>query len=646
MHADTSGVSYGQPAYRPDLDGLRAIAVLSVIAFHAFPTVLTGGFIGVDIFFVISGFLISSLIAKGLESGSFRFVDFYSRRIRRIFPALLILLLVCFIAGWQILLANEYAELGQHVAAGAGFVSNLVLWAQSGYFDTVSDSKPLLHLWSLGIEEQFYIFWPLMMWMAYRFKIRFAAMAGLVLFISFAWNIGLVSGDSVSAFYMPYCRVWELLIGTLLALAVLNGKVKRLYAVGNYKDSAAILGLLLLCGGVYALNKGRLFPGWWALLPTVGAALLLSTEGSWINNNILSHKVLVGVGLISYPLYLWHWPLLSFGRIVMNGELPASARLGLILLAVLLAFLTYWYCERHLRHQGRKVTTALFVGVCFAGFLGWNIHSRDGLDFRYRDIISQPPEMVRDFTKWEDKAMYPIGVCDPDFVYPNSRICLQSSANKRPDTVVFGDSHAFHAYWGIAKSMGNSGHTVKLVGRGGCTFGLYQNVDDCDQTFQRQAQWIATDSTVKNVFIVHRLVIQNDTTAADAMNYQHRMDAFLGKLIGHGKHVVYFYAVPEGRMNPQLCGSRLPFGRKTDLTGCNFPLLRELEIQRSDRKLVAGLLKKYPTVEAFDPSATLCKNGWCQTISNGRSSWMDDNHISESASYVQGEAVAQAIHLR
>lgn len=428
--ASISSTSMPLPAYRPDVDGLRAIAVLSVVAFHAFPTLLTGGFVGVDVFFVISGYLISLNIFGNLERGSFRFIDFYNRRIRRIFPALTLVLLVCLLVGWLVLMADEYAQLGLHVAAGAGFVSNFVLWAESGYFDTASEAKPLLHLWSLGIEEQFYIVWPLLVWAAYKANIRLGVMVIFFLIVSFTLNIGIVGTQPISAFYLPHNRFWELIIGALLAISVMNGSIDRLYASNRYKNPLAIFGLLLLSSMVYSLNKDSLFPGWWALLPTIGAALLISTRGSWINNNILSHRVLVWFGLISYPLYLWHWPLLSFGRIIRNGDLEVSERLGLIFLSVVLAFFTYWYLEKYLRHKGRKVTVSLFIGMCAVGFLGWNIHLREGLDFRYKSIVKQPPEMVRDFIKWENKDMYPIGVCDPAFIFPNSLICLQSQVEK------------------------------------------------------------------------------------------------------------------------------------------------------------------------------------------------------------------------
>jgi len=175
--------------YRPDIDGLRAVAVLSVVVFHAFPELMKGGFIGVDIFFVISGFLISTIIFQNLDRGTFSFSEFYARRIRRIFPALLLVLIATYGFGWFALLADEYKQLGKHIVAGAGFVSNLVLWSEAGYFDNSAETKPLLHLWSLGIEEQFYIIWPFILWLGYKCKLRIAILIVALWVISFAINI-------------------------------------------------------------------------------------------------------------------------------------------------------------------------------------------------------------------------------------------------------------------------------------------------------------------------------------------------------------------------------------------------------------------------------------------------------------------------
>ena len=188
--------------YRPDIDGLRALAVLAVIAFHAFPAQASGGFIGVDIFFVISGYLISTIIFENLDKGTFKFSEFYARRIARIFPALILVLVASFTFGWFVLLADEFKQLGKHIAAGAGFISNLVLWQEVGYFDNSAETKPLLHLWSLGIEEQFYIAWPLMVWMAWKRKFLLLAMIIIVSIVSVVLNIQGVRQDAVATFFL------------------------------------------------------------------------------------------------------------------------------------------------------------------------------------------------------------------------------------------------------------------------------------------------------------------------------------------------------------------------------------------------------------------------------------------------------------
>lgn len=205
--------------YRPDIDGLRAVAVLAVIAFHAYPGLLPGGFIGVDVFFVISGFLITGVILGDLERGTFTFADFYARRIRRIFPALLVVLVAAWIAGWFLLLADEYKSLGRNIAAGALFLSNVSLWTEAGYFDAAAELKPLLHLWSLGIEEQFYIAWPLVMVIAWRLRGSLVTVAGVIGLVSFVLCVLSADGDPTTAFYLPHTRVWELLVGATLAVA-------------------------------------------------------------------------------------------------------------------------------------------------------------------------------------------------------------------------------------------------------------------------------------------------------------------------------------------------------------------------------------------------------------------------------------------
>jgi peptidoglycan/LPS O-acetylase OafA/YrhL len=355
------------PKYRPDIDGLRAVAVLSVMGFHAFPGLVKGGFIGVDIFFVISGYLISTIIFENLAADNFSFFEFYTRRVRRIFPALLIVLLACLAFGWYALLPDEFTTLGKQTAAGAGFVSNFVLWSESGYFDVDAIRKPLLHLWSLGIEEQYYIVWPLLLWSLWKKRLNLLVVTSVLCAASFALNLWQIKADPVAAFYSPLTRFFELLIGSSLAYLTLHGRRAPFGLRIGDGHLQSFGGVALLAAGLLLITKERAFPGWWALLPTVGAALIISAgAGAWPNRAVLSSRALVWVGLISFPLYLWHWPILSFATIV-NDELPSrTARAAAMVVAIALAWLTYFLLERPARfgaHRDALVRTIFFLMI-------------------------------------------------------------------------------------------------------------------------------------------------------------------------------------------------------------------------------------------------------------------------------------------
>lgn len=343
--------------YRRDIDGLRGLAVIAVVLFHAFPTVVPGGFVGVDVFFVISGFLITRIIATGLLNGTFTFADFYARRIRRIFPALAVVLIATFAAGWFLLYAAGLDRLARHIAAGVMFALNLLLRWESGYFDASGDTKPLLHLWSLGIEEQFYLAWPLLMYAAWRRRLSLAWLAVALTAASFLFNIYQTRTDLTGPFYSPLTRVWELLAGALLVLVTASmwPRLSSLWlrVVPEWVRSAdlrAAVGLGLIVLAAFSLDRTSQFPRWLALLPVVGTALLLAAgPDAWINRTVLSRRLMVFAGLISYPLYLWHWPLLSFARIAM-GETPSvGVRLILVLASVVLAWLTFVWIETPVR---------------------------------------------------------------------------------------------------------------------------------------------------------------------------------------------------------------------------------------------------------------------------------------------------------
>lgn len=379
--------------YRADIDGLRAIAVLAVVAFHASPDWVRGGYVGVDVFFVISGYLISGIIFHALERGEFSFADFYARRVRRIFPALVIVLATTFTAGWFLLFADRFAELGKHTAGGAGFVANLVLWREAGYFDGASDTKPLLHLWSLGVEEQFYFLWPVLAWAAWKRRIDLFALTILVWAVSMSFNLDRIRRDLIGTFYAPHTRFWELMTGAALAYAAVltpqwrltQGIVDRYHAVLESPRARAVcsvLGAVLIVFSVFAIDQTRHFPGRWALLPVGGAALLIAAgPEAWLNRCVLSMPLAVGIGLISYPLYLWHWPLLSMLRLLAGETPPASMRWAAIGASFVLAWLTYRAIERPIRFGPRRRSAVAVLCVLLAaiGGAGFYTYQHDGL---------------------------------------------------------------------------------------------------------------------------------------------------------------------------------------------------------------------------------------------------------------------------
>lgn len=388
-HRDTPHA--GSLRYRPDIDGLRALAVLCVIAYHAFPGRLRGGFIGVDIFFVISGFLISLIILEKLEAGAFSFIEFYSRRIRRIFPALCVVLAASAALGWFLLWGEEYAQLGKHIAGGALFVSNFVLWTESGYFDAAADTKPLVHLWSLGIEEQFYIVWPLLLWAAFRFRFGAGPLIGAAALASFALNVYTVQNDVVAAFYSPWTRAWELLAGATLALTAMRGGQSRFMqrivpVLSSWRHAWGWLGVTAIACGLIFITDERKFPGWWALLPVVGAACIIAAGPQAQSNRLLfAARPMVWIGLISYPLYLWHWVLLCFLRIDEAGAPSAGLRIAAIVLSFVLAWLTYALIEKPLRFGKhlRLKTVALTLAMAAIAAAAYACFKQGGWEWRW-----------------------------------------------------------------------------------------------------------------------------------------------------------------------------------------------------------------------------------------------------------------------
>ncbi len=363
--------------YRADIDGLRAVAVTAVIGYHAFPQWFSGGFVGVDVFFVISGYLITSIILMSSAKNGFSLIDFYSRRIRRIFPALIAMLSTCLLVGWILLFPDELQQLGKHALGATFFVSNFVFWSEAGYFDTASELKPLLHLWSLSIEEQFYTLWPIVLLLFVR--IKSTSLCTLLLLLSSFLLCIFGELDKAANFYMPLTRIWELLCGGLLASISLNDSITNKILPNNKNIKAALAELLSLTGTTllllsifYFLSNKSVFPGWLSLLPIIGTVLIIASgPRTLISHYVLGNRVFVFIGLISYSLYLWHWPFLAFPKITDGLALPLNMRIYAVAGAFIFAVITYFCIEKPLRHRGNGATLSLLVIALLMGGTGY-----------------------------------------------------------------------------------------------------------------------------------------------------------------------------------------------------------------------------------------------------------------------------------
>jgi peptidoglycan/LPS O-acetylase OafA/YrhL len=453
--------------YRPDIDGLRALAVILVVVHHAFPTLAPGGFVGVDVFFVISGYLISGIILDDLRQGRFSYKTFYQRRIRRIFPALIVVLACCLAAGVFLLRADQFIQLGGHTAASAAFLANYSMWSDAGYFMDEAKSNILLHLWSLAVEEQFYIIWPIFLVIAVISRRFFIAAFGIIFAASMALSIVYAKDDPSRAFYWLPPRMWELMVGAALAYVT-----ARRTASWRWSAYRTIIGLCLIVIASCFFNASINFPGYYALVPTLGAALVLSASPLALPNRLfLSNWLAVSIGLISYPLYLWHWPLLAFAKATAAPD-SRLLRLLLVFLAIAAAILTYRGVERPIRFKRKTHAAALAFPLAVLGGLGYLIQVADG--FPGRTVASTPDNKFLQYYADMHRHIGGTYLLACDFYDNDLKVaratipssCLPGGNNKA--WLVWGDSHAQALGYGI-RSILPSGFDYAQITTSGCS---------------------------------------------------------------------------------------------------------------------------------------------------------------------------------
>ena len=631
--------------YRPDIDGLRAVSILAVVIYHAFPAVLPGGFVGVDIFVVISGYLITGIILRATELDSFSLASFYRRRIQRILPAVVPVLLACLALGYVALLPFEYASLGRHTASASLFIPNIQFWTEAGYFDTESRLKPLLHLWSLGVEEQFYLIWPLCLVLAARARLGAGAVLLSLLGLSFALSV-LHTGDRAASFFLPQFRVWELLLGGLLAWL----ESRRALDVGDAGKPMALIGLTLLCAALGLIDKQAAFPGWWALLPTLGATLIIAAGPDSGVNRVLGRPLLVFIGKISFPLYLWHWPLLAFARIAESGEPSVPIRAAIVGLSVGLAWVSYRLLETPLRyHSSRLVPTLLVVSMLLSGALGLAVYRLDGLPER-----TPHKNALASSFYWKELGLHERDDCSEQLGIPGR--CL--SDGKAPTVAVVGDSHSTNTFFALAHHLRDAPEGVIRLGSGGCP-PLYNvrtrdagNADTCLETTNGNLAWVAGNDDIDTVYLSsmgpmyinsgqERYLmssVDHPDLADNRAVFATGMQASIDFLQAAGKDVVLVIDWPALSVDPRSCVDLRPL-RLTAFTAaeCSVPRKRHDRRSQPYRETMALILDANPDIRYWDTPALFCNRQRCRGMLEGEPLYRDRSHLSSFGSQFLGE---------
>jgi peptidoglycan/LPS O-acetylase OafA/YrhL len=625
---------------RRDIDGLRALAVVPVVLFHFGLGGISGGFVGVDVFFVISGYLITAIIFRELSAGRFSFVDFWARRARRIIPALSVLMLATLVVGWILLPPNDYSQLGRAVRYQAMFISNVLFMRQDGYFNPASDFKPLLHTWSLSVEEQYYIFFPLLMVLLTRYLKHWRLALGGLLLVSFVLNVWMIRREPDAAFFLLPMRAWELLCGAMLA--VMPVSTLKLRPVVYQLISAA--GFVAVLIAIFGFKPSTPFPGWAALLPVTGATAMLWANGqapTWVGR-LLSTRLLVGIGLISYSLYLWHWPVFVFANAAsVDGMQPREA-LAWVALSVALGWMSWRFVELPFREKrwlaGRKpVLVGGLMAMVGIAAIGQTIRSADGVP----DRLSGQAMRYAQARDWQSGQLECLLQRDaPDL----TKVCrFGGDETTSPAQLVWGDSHAAALLPAIKSDAQRFAIPVWLASLSGCLPILGQEMRPQCQAFNQQTLETVSRQKIKDVVLAARwslylygeedgdlqhIVYRDDTRAVAEQKFAKDLGDMVARLRATGARVWIFEEVPLQRQGTVARLSSLAMiGRSAENVGR--PIADHRARQRFLNELFVGLAAGNSQVRVIDPAPLMCVSGICRAEFDGYSQYMDENHLSD-----------------
>ncbi len=619
--------------FRPDVEGLRALAIVPVVVFHAFPSLLPGGYVGVDVFFVISGFLITSLLLDRLGSGTYSVASFYGARIRRIFPALFVMLALTVPLALLLPSTGWLQAYGRTLGATAVFFSNMELYRTTDYFDTAAELKPLVHTWSLAVEEQYYIAFPLLLALLYRrWPKAIAPVLAAIGVASLALSMRWLHTDPPLAFYSSLSRTFELMIGSLLAVGLRGDAAPR-----AWREAAAALGLALIVLACVLLTPRTPFPGATALLPCLGAALLIwaGKHGhTWVGRWVASPP-LRWVGAMSFSLYLWHWPVLVFTRHWVLGE-PAPWQAGTAVAAsVLLAWASLKWIETPIRrasHTDRRLLAggAAFIVVTLA--VAWVLVERTWwvkpVDVQAQALLAGAQDNNPHRRRCHGRF---------DYVIPYEDRCRFGELSKSTDTVVWADSHGAELALAMGESAGKVGRSVAQVTASTCppSLGFEEPTRPrCVEHNDATLRGLLQDSAVERVVLVARYGYYMRTQAA---SFEEGLRRSIVALTAAGKTVVlvepfpgYGYPVPAALAALHRRGQAVEdFGQTS----------ADYVQQQRDVLAMIQRLSRLPGVTVARTSDALCASGRCAVVSDGRPLYFDDNHLSTTGARKLSEAL-------
>jgi peptidoglycan/LPS O-acetylase OafA/YrhL len=551
--------------------------------------------------------------------------------------------------GWIVLTAVEYRALGKHAAGGAGFIANFMFWREAGYFDTAGDTKPLLHLWSLGIEEQFYIFWPLLLYFFAKRSWNILLLILVVAFFSFGLNVWQVGSNPSAAFYSPLSRSWELALGAFLAYQALHPLQAFSSIIERYRSLLSGLGLIMVVIGFVVINESRSFPGWWALLPALGSALLIATgPKGFVNRLVLSRQFFVWVGLISFPLYLWHWPLLSFARIIYSETPPFDVRVVLVVFSVVLAAFTYYLIERPIRHSSSKRPliiglSVLMLCLCIVGAV---VYKTKGVKARHAGLLNADPTsltMGADRKRWDNECGIPL----------EAKLILKSCftpRDKKANYAVWGDSKGEAIFYGLAREavnqdsprwmmIGNAipmlGDIPRLKGRN-----AKKNQYVFDALLQnKDIQFVLFAPAARSIFVLGEVYTRELMDASPHFDEGLQgVSNAIKALENAGKRVGFLVDHP-GFPDPKSCISggltksdflnQFLFRKENSL--CSMTYEKHMYTNERYTLFIKKLKENHPSLIVYDPTQLVCDvaNNHCGIAKDGQFLYSYGDHYSD-----------------